>query len=58
MIVRNLFFLKYPFQDLPTLGVSPWQASAEDAGFELRECENPTDVCASYCVAVPEVRGH
>jgi hypothetical protein len=44
-------------KDLPALGVSPWTANAKDAGFELRECENPTDVCASYCVAVHEVRG-
>ena len=43
-------------KDLPALGVSPWKPTAKDAGFELRECENPTDVCASYCVAVQEVR--
>jgi len=36
---------------LPAFGVAPWKATAEEAGFELRECENPTDVCASYCVA-------
>ena len=44
-------------KDLPALGVSPWKANAKDAGFELRECENPTDVCASYCVSVQQVRG-
>ena len=36
---------------LPAFGVAPWKATAEEAGFELRECENPTDVCASYCVS-------
>ena len=44
-------------KDLPALGVSPWTANATDAGFELRECENSTDVCASYCVSVQQVRG-
>jgi hypothetical protein len=43
-------------KNLPALGVSPWTANAVDAGFELRECGNPTDVCASYCVAIHSVR--
>jgi hypothetical protein len=44
-------------KDLPSMGVSPWKANAADAGFELRDCDNPTDVCGSYCVAIQEVRG-
>ena len=44
-------------KDLPSMGVSPWTANAADAGFELRDCDNPTDVCGSYCVAIHEVRG-
>ena len=43
-------------KDLPSMGVSPWTAQAADAGFELRDCDNPTDVCASYCVAIHPVR--
>jgi hypothetical protein len=43
-------------KDLPSMGVSPWTAQAADAGFELRDCDNPTDVCGSYCVAIHEVR--
>ena len=43
-------------KDLPSMGVSPWTAQAADAGFELRDCDKPTDVCGSYCVAIHEVR--
>ena len=37
---------------LPALGVAYRHETADKAGFELRECENPTDVCAMYCVSV------
>jgi len=43
-------------KDLPSMGVSGAAAKAQDAGFELRDCDNPTDVCASYCVAIHPVR--
>ena len=59
--------LSYPGNDnekikcnqLPDMGVAGRQGTADKAGFELRECENPTDVCATYCVHVkasPESR--
>ena len=52
--------LSYPGNDnekikcnqLPAMGVAERQGTADKAGFELLECENPTDVCATYCVHV------